>query len=483
MSRDEALKKAHLQINSKNLQSIICIDIDQPDSKDICLQDDQLLPNIIIENPRNGHAHALYFLAVPVCRSARGRNRPAVYCDAVIAGLNNLLSGDKAYVGLIAKNPTHRKWNLLFVHDHRWTLHELSDRLYARELMPREYADLLHYAGVAEELGRNSSLFDWLRRWAYRAVRDYLHSRESFVRACQKKALQFNGEIARPMMQKEVYGIAGSVAKWVWKSELRTKSQEDYDNDFSRRQKNRGRRGGKASAKARNVKKQTFLECIKTDKSILQQTVEQLADYWCRSVRTIRRWLKEAGVRVARKTRTATRRKTVIQNDEDKVTLHKIEQLKANLADYFSMILSDLNSSADSDSISDAHTSTYTPACTSVLDSISDLDSCHFSEGSSLLSSSIAVEDLSDGSAGSLRKVQDTYDVCPRCGSPVWGSQTCTCMLEDDIDEDSECKSEQHWQQGELELNEDTDLLDYAFDKLDKIKQGKLDTNIKLSRL
>ncbi len=65
-------------------------------------------------------------------------------------------------------------------------------------------------------LGRNHSLFETLRRWAYTEVR--LHTTvDGFYSAVEKKAFALNdGADGEPLPIKEAIGVAKSISKWVW---------------------------------------------------------------------------------------------------------------------------------------------------------------------------------------------------------------------------------------------------------------------------
>ena len=46
-------------------------------------------------------------------------------------------------------------------------------------------------------------------------------------------------------------------------------------------------------------------------------------------------------------------------------------------------------------------------------------------------------EDDEEEETYEVEEMQDSYDgdlfwICPECGSPVWGSSLCTCMLDED---------------------------------------------------
>jgi len=99
-------------------------------------------------------------------------------------------------------------------------------------------------------LGRNITLFDWLRHYAYRHIRHYKGDVRNFVlwqSHLNSKALGRNGDFQHPLDGKEVWHIAKSVAKWTW----RRFDIAASDARFSDQQAHRGRMGGVASGAAR----------------------------------------------------------------------------------------------------------------------------------------------------------------------------------------------------------------------------------------
>lgn len=63
-------------------------------------------------------------------------------------------------------------------------------------------------------LGRNCTLFDKTRKWAYRAIRQGWPEYDQWLLACYERASAYNLQFASPLDEKEVNGIAKSIAKW-----------------------------------------------------------------------------------------------------------------------------------------------------------------------------------------------------------------------------------------------------------------------------
>ena len=140
MSREQALTKKHIQVNSERITSIICLDIDKSNTFDIISSlPEQIQPNVLVENPYNGHGHAMWLLAVPVTVSANGRFKPVEYLNAIRSSLTDLCQADRCYRGLICKNPIAQHWNSYCFTNHRYLLDELRDGLKSVNAMHSDY--------------------------------------------------------------------------------------------------------------------------------------------------------------------------------------------------------------------------------------------------------------------------------------------------------------------------------------------------------
>ncbi|WP_199909910.1 primase C-terminal domain-containing protein, partial [Klebsiella pneumoniae] len=76
-------------------------------------------------------------------------------------------------------------------------------------------------------LGRNCTLFDKTRKWAYRAIRQGWPEYEQWLQACYERASAYNLQFAVPLDENEVSGIAKSIAKWT-----SSKFSEESFSDF-----------------------------------------------------------------------------------------------------------------------------------------------------------------------------------------------------------------------------------------------------------
>ncbi len=163
-------------------------------------------PTIIISNPENAHAHLFYELRAPVCTTERGRLKPLKYLRAVYEAYRIALNADAGYVGLIAKNPLNPFWR---VHTHNvdYDLEELCEWV--------ELPSGIDARVEENSLGRNSTLFDSLRKWAYWNVNK--HNRyDAWRMEIYRQADRINQLFSSPLNINELDSTADSVAKGTW---------------------------------------------------------------------------------------------------------------------------------------------------------------------------------------------------------------------------------------------------------------------------
>ncbi len=67
-------------------------------------------------------------------------------------------------------------------------------------------------------LGRNCTLFDKTRKWAYRAIRQGWPEYDQWLKACYERTCAYNLQFAVPLDENEVTGIAKSIARWTNKT-------------------------------------------------------------------------------------------------------------------------------------------------------------------------------------------------------------------------------------------------------------------------
>jgi len=86
MSRECALDRRYVEANPQAVSNLLVVDVDHGDAALRALSN-RPLPNAVVENPTNGHAHAVYALAEPVTRTEYAHRKPLAYAAAVTEGL------------------------------------------------------------------------------------------------------------------------------------------------------------------------------------------------------------------------------------------------------------------------------------------------------------------------------------------------------------------------------------------------------------
>ncbi|MFZ7969098.1 replication initiation protein [Acinetobacter lwoffii] len=203
-------------------------------------------PNLIVENPENGHAHYIYQLKTPIYNTNASNDKPIKYGNAVYLALRDVLDADVNYSGLITKNAVHKHWRTHVLREQPYTLDQLSERL---DLTTRQINKDIKI-DEAVGLGRNCCVFHTVRHWAYVEVRQYrAKSFNQWLEAVNAQCCSVNAQFTAPMQYNEVKGIAKSIARWVWK-------RDGYAyQEFIDRQTRKGQLGGKAKGEAYNAKR------------------------------------------------------------------------------------------------------------------------------------------------------------------------------------------------------------------------------------
>ena len=211
----QALTKTYIQANPPMLRVWSIYDIDRPAGGLAWDAANLPPPSWATVNKANGHAHLVYGLRAPVLTSSmEARQAPLRYLNAVESAFRAKLGGDDGYSGLLTKNPAHPQW---------WTVRgpELAYELgYLAEWVDLDRFKAKQGVKVAEVgLGRNVTVFDFVRLWAYKKVREFKGQQGGFVhwqKAVYDRCMARNADFGTPMDYREAYQIAKSVAKWTW---------------------------------------------------------------------------------------------------------------------------------------------------------------------------------------------------------------------------------------------------------------------------
>lgn len=228
-------------------------------------------------------AHIAYGLDAPVLTGDAARTEPLRYLAAIESAYAAAMDADLGFAGLMTKNPVHPLWRTYVGPQRLWSLSELAEYVDLRKHAPKRRPE-------AYGLGRNVTLFDHLRLWAYTAVRRHRGERNVALWQAEvfDRALTLNGDFPHPMAEREVGHIAKSVGKWVWKRDTQARA------DFLARQSAKGAKGGKASGVIRLAR---AVEGADKALALRQQglSLRAISEALGVTDRTVRNWLRAGG--------------------------------------------------------------------------------------------------------------------------------------------------------------------------------------------
>ncbi len=140
------------------------------------------------------------------------------------------MDGDFAYGGQLTKNPIHPDWETIYGPSTPYTLRELVT-VHTPRQVPRRPDRV---AG----LGRNVTMFDTARQWAYLQWWHHRHgAQDAWLQLIVQRCHAINTEFTVPLPFTEVQATAHSIGKWIWRNFT--------VEDFLARQAHRGSKGGK----------------------------------------------------------------------------------------------------------------------------------------------------------------------------------------------------------------------------------------------
>mgnify|MGYP002752251350 FL=1 len=253
-SRTQALNRRLIETNPTALTSLLAVDVDHPDALIRALWDRaDWLPTVVTENPGNGHAHAIWALTAPVATTEYAHRRPLALAAAVTEGLRRSVDGDPAFGGLITKNPLNQDWIAHWVTSHTYGLNELAGHLDDADLMPPTSWRRARRRNPIG-LGRNCTIFETARTWAYREARHHWGDPDGLHRAIATTVRDLNAGFSDPLPSSETRAIATSIHKWITtKSRIWKDGPATYEATFITIQSARGKKSGQ---KRRDISRQ-----------------------------------------------------------------------------------------------------------------------------------------------------------------------------------------------------------------------------------
>lgn len=232
-----ATRHGHIQPNHPSILWRLPFDLDRPGAAQDWDWRAAPPPSWTTTNPATGHAHACYEIEIPVVRDMA--NSPAMRLAAAVEhGLGHLLAADPSYAGALIQTPGHEAWLTEVWRPAHYDLTELAEWI-PQAVNDRRWTDRRCKPPEDFALGRNVSLFEQLRRWSYKAVRDYWRpgGEAAWRDAVERKAGSINTAFPSPLDPGEVHHTAKSVARWTWKNMT--------PEGFRAAQSARGKRGGR----------------------------------------------------------------------------------------------------------------------------------------------------------------------------------------------------------------------------------------------
>lgn len=273
MPRPDALERRYLEANPQALSNLLVVDVDEPDAalRALSANGSHPLPNAVVENPRNGHAHLHWWLREPFTRTEYARRKPLAYAAAVTEGLRRAVDGDIGYSGLLTKNPVHPSWSTHWLHTEPYDLGELEAEL-GGNMPSTRWLHTKKRLADPSGLGRNCAIFHEARQWATRPglMREYLPTQDSegLARAISHEVHGLNATYSEPLPHSEACAIAASIHRWITtRSRIWADGIVVYEATLSTIQSARGRKGGVASGQARRGDKLDRVRLVLEEKA------------------------------------------------------------------------------------------------------------------------------------------------------------------------------------------------------------------------
>ena len=219
--RKYALKHSYIQLNPKSMQVFITLDLDYDCGEEvwdfIYCYGSIAAPYFIVGNTDNGHAHLIYVLRQPVCTTSLAHFRPLKYLKAIIDAYTELTKADGSYTGHLSKNPWSNRWRTL---NESYCVYDLQGLVTGSVIDIFERKPTKKPRENVAGLGRNCSIFEHVRTWAYREIRNYWKGQGNageWQQAVEEKCNIENRKFDTPLFTSETRQIAKSIANWTWR--------------------------------------------------------------------------------------------------------------------------------------------------------------------------------------------------------------------------------------------------------------------------
>lgn len=218
----------YIQQNTPWQLSFMVFDLDYKQAIYAHEKADLLAPSFYVVEPTKTTAHAVYALEQPVLRHHTSNDKPQRLFATLEQAYGEKMRADAGYSGLVMKNPFCEDYNVYLPEERKPLLYSLTDMA--------EYVDFdsinkkrlrkpVEIANAYSE-SRNVAVFDIVRKWAYKAIRDYwCDSYESWLLAVNQAVSEawagiesgFN-KTDHDYLFSERRATAKSIAKWTWRN-------------------------------------------------------------------------------------------------------------------------------------------------------------------------------------------------------------------------------------------------------------------------
>jgi len=212
-SASNALKYRHIAPNHQNSINYLVFDLDYGVSP--CMFENELniaIPNLVIQNPENRHAHIAYNLKDPIHLNESSSRKPINYAADIERAYLHELKADSSYNGITMKNPLHERWITLELRSEPYDLNELADYVDLNVKRNQKTIEASENYG----LSRNCNLFEDVRQWAYTNIDTFRDgSYTMWLNAVLSASERFNVFNA-PLSYSEIKSVSKSVSRWTW---------------------------------------------------------------------------------------------------------------------------------------------------------------------------------------------------------------------------------------------------------------------------
>lgn len=208
--KNQAVQYKYIQANDNYIKFLI-VDCDHSNPY-IWEQVGLPAPNLVVIDKNKRTSHLLWALSSPIYKDYVYKAKNIALFAKIQQVYTMLCNGDRAYIGLMTKNPNNNFWQTINInYFYAYDLYELAD--YVK--LPQK---ILKRDALGE--GRNCWLFDTVRKFAYKEVLLYKENANfqtffNVVLAKLEKLNVFENSIG--LQHKELWHIAKSISKWTWK--------------------------------------------------------------------------------------------------------------------------------------------------------------------------------------------------------------------------------------------------------------------------